>query len=528
MHFERLLANNLRDLDNGELDFTAGPGRLRRWTLLPAGAASSSLLRALALAGLGRRQVASLEGRCAAMLSQHSHQPAQVEVVHIRHTPQERGPASPSRWRLGWRADPGGRLSPLPKSAMRGQDPAVRVGGPELGRSNVGRLLLGYGSNVQPHAGTDCFDILPDQRVKRCARLFDLESRLTDPAAFLERLRHKAKYRAGRARALLERLNADLRNWVRRADGRRRAATLGCQTGWKFVSAADRAPLTVVLDLARHVFDASMRLEVSDPFQQPGVVLMDRPEHWCDADRLTRLFELLDIRFPRFQFVIALAPTSTRRFPTRLLEQSLEVPKPRPRNRPVPPRSLPRTAVLLVDVDGTLPNLALMKLSRDLKSRGHKVRLARGVQSLPRCGTVMASCVFSTPQSARRLAHLRKTYGSALQAGGSGVDLKLRLSPVVEALPPDYSLYPELRDRALGFLTRGCPQRCRFCVVPVKEGAPRQVSDLDTVLQGRRKLILLDDNLLAHPAALELLEEMARRKLQVNFNQTLDLRRLTP
>jgi hypothetical protein len=64
-------------------------------------------------------------------------------------------------------------------------------------------------------------------------------------------------------------------------------------------------------------------------------------------------------------------------------------------------------------------------------------------------------------------------------------------------------------------------------VVPVKEGAPRQVSDFDTLLQGRQKLILLDDNLLAHPAALALLETMAARELAVNFNQTLDVRLLT-
>ncbi len=40
-------------------------------------------------------------------------------------------------------------------------------------------------------------------------------------------------------------------------------------------------------------------------------------------------------------------------------------------------------------------------------------------------------------------------------------------------------------------------------MVPVKEGTPRQVSDLDTLLQERHKLILLDDNLLAHPSAME-------------------------
>ena len=106
--------------------------------------------------------------------------------------------------------------------------------------------------------------------------------------------------------------------------------------------------------------------------------------------------------------------------------------------------------------------------------------------------------------------------------------IRLRLAPDIEALAPDYSLYPELGERALGFLTRGCPRHCPFCVVPVKEGAPRQVSDLDTLLQGRKKLVLLDDNLLAHPSALGLLEEMARRDLAVNFNQTLDVRMLRP
>jgi hypothetical protein len=181
-----------------------------------------------------------------------------------------------------------------------------------------------------------------------------------------------------------------------------------------------------------------------------------------------------------------------------------------------------------VDVDGTLPNLALMKLSRHFKAQGRKVVLARGIYGLPRADAALASCVFSTPASARRIEVLRRTFGAALQMGGSGVDLRLRLAPQIEALPPDYALYPELGDRALGFLTRGCPQRCPFCVVPAKEGGPRQVSDLEALLQGRRKLILLDDNLLAHTSALELLEEMARRDLAVNFNQTLDLRRLTP
>ena len=99
------------------------------------------------------------------------------------------------------------------------------------------------------------------------------------------------------------------------------------------------------------------------------------------------------------------------------------------------------------------------------QAQGRKVALARGVKELPRAGTVLASCVFSTAPSAMRVEILRRCYGATVQVGGSGVDLRLRLAPDIEAMAPDYSLYPEMGDRALGFLTRGCPRRCPFrCV----------------------------------------------------------------
>ena len=97
--------------------------------------------------------------------------------------------------------------------------------------------------------------------------------------------------------------------------------------------------------------------------------------------------------------------------------------------------------------------------------------------------------------------------------------------PDVEELEPDYDLYPELGDRAIGFFTRGCPGKCPFCLVPEKEGKPRQVSDLDGLLQGeRKKLILLDDNILSYPQADRFLKQMADGKIRVNFTQTLDFR----
>ncbi len=527
MHIERLLVSNLRGVGDRELDFTMGPDRLRSWTLLSSDPGSALLLCALALTSLGQRQVRLLDRRSLPRLPKRAGGPAHLEVVQIRHAPRERGAASPIRRHLGWAVEATGEFHPLAKSAMRHHNPLAQVGRPESGQSNFGRLVLGYGRRIGAHAGTDCFDILPDQRLRRCAGLFQGEARLTDPAAFLRRLHHKSKYRAGRARALLVRLSADLRVWMD-VD---LEACLGkhaeFEARWQQIRPADRAALTVYLDIARHVFDASACLDVADPFAQPGIVLLDRPERWCSLRRLGSFFKLLARRFPQLQFMVGLSPSARRRFPVSLRRQGLDLPDRVARRDPAPSRRLRRGTILLVDVDGTLPNLALMKLSRHWKERGRRVVLARGVRSLPRCDEVQSSCVFTGPTSRKRLEVLERTFGNNLQTGGSGVDLQLRLPSAIENLAPDYSLYPELDDRALGFLTRGCPQRCPFCVVPVKEGPPRQVSDLDTLLQGRRKLILLDDNLLAHPAALGFLEEMARRHLAVNFNQTLDLRRLT-
>ena len=182
--------------------------------------------------------------------------------------------------------------------------------------------------------------------------------------------------------------------------------------------------------------------------------------------------------------------------------------------------------MLLIDVDGRLPNLALMKLSTHHKKRGQTVRLEKKDCFLESPDRVYASTVFHTPLSIKRNRRLKRHYGDRLTLGGTGEDISSRLPDAVEAIPPDYTLYPELGDRAIGFITRGCPFDCPFCVVPPKEGHPRQVSDLDTLLEGsrRKKLILLDDNILSHPDADRFLLEMAERNIMVNFTQALDLR----
>ena len=57
-----------------------------------------------------------------------------------------------------------------------------------------------------------------------------------------------------------------------------------------------------------------------------------------------------------------------------------------------------------------------------------------------------------------------------LICGGTGYGSGQNLPDAVEHTLPDYGLYPQFLDTAYGFLTRGCPNRCGFCIVSGKEG----------------------------------------------------------
>jgi hypothetical protein len=99
----------------------------------------------------------------------------------------------------------------------------------------------------------------------------------------------------------------------------------------------------------------------------------------------------------------------------------------------------------------------------------------------------------------------------------------------IEHSYPDYSLYPELtKDKAFGFLTRGCPNNCSFCPVSQKEGlVSHKVADLSEWWNGQKEIILLDANILACRQHLELLEQLAESGAVVDFTQGLDARFIT-
>jgi len=152
--------------------------------------------------------------------------------------------------------------------------------------------------------------------------------------------------------------------------------------------------------------------------------------------------------------------------------------------------------ICLIQVDGKMPNLALMKLASWHKKKGDDV-------------TVID------------ISHLKfdRIYASKVFVGGSGVDLKSELPSEIEAQVPDYELFKT--NFSIGFTSRGCIRDCGFCIVKEKEGMIRE-APFDWI--SHHKVLLLDNNFLASPLWKEKLEYFIRQKLKVCFTQGLDIR----
>lgn len=178
----------------------------------------------------------------------------------------------------------------------------------------------------------------------------------------------------------------------------------------------------------------------------------------------------------------------------------------------------------LIDVDGhNYPNLALMKLSAWHKAQGDEVEWWWGFSEYDR---VYMSKVFDetyTPDIPEPLN------AKEIVKGGTGYGLYNKLPEEIEHVYPDYSLYPELtKDTAYGFLTRGCPRGCHFCIVAGKEGRKSvKVADLSEWWNGQKNIVLMDANILACSQHVELLQQLIDSKAWVDINQGMDCRLLT-
>lgn len=178
----------------------------------------------------------------------------------------------------------------------------------------------------------------------------------------------------------------------------------------------------------------------------------------------------------------------------------------------------------LIDLDKSenFPNLALMKISAFHKKKNDSVEwyqpLFGGEYDI-----VYISKIFSWS-----LEYPYEIRAKKVIKGGIAYGLDNKLPEEVEHLYPDYSLYSFTKNKAYGFLSRGCPRACSFCNVSFQQGKQaRKVADLSEFWQGQKEIILLDPNILAVPEWSNLFQQLIKSKARVEFSQGLDIRLMT-
>lgn len=172
----------------------------------------------------------------------------------------------------------------------------------------------------------------------------------------------------------------------------------------------------------------------------------------------------------------------------------------------------------LHDSDNTgFPNLALMKLSAWHKAQGDSVEWWNPLLPYDK---VYSSKVFTfTPENPYLPENTIK--------GGTGYGILDELPSEIDAMLPDYSIYPKC-DHAIGFLTRGCIRKCPWCIVPKKEGKIRPYRTWQEIKRpDSRDIVFMDNNVLACEWGLKQIEDMGGKNVRVDFNQGLDARLIT-
>lgn len=196
--------------------------------------------------------------------------------------------------------------------------------------------------------------------------------------------------------------------------------------------------------------------------------------------------------------------------------------------------------ICLIDVDSTIPNLALMKISSFFKKNKWKVNLIKlnnsaydhhkrenFILDASKYDKVFISIIFTINKNIVEVINCEEVYFGG--TGYDGFEPNKGLPEEIEHIFPDYKIYPD-NEYSIGYLTRGCIRNCKFCFIPKKEGRLKINCSLKEFYNKKLpKIMLLDNNFLALPKdiCLKLLKELKKTRKKITFKQGLDFRLLT-
>ena len=165
------------------------------------------------------------------------------------------------------------------------------------------------------------------------------------------------------------------------------------------------------------------------------------------------------------------------------------------------------------------PNYALMKISAYHKTQGDEVEWWEPIKT-DTFDRIYSSKIFDFTPNNPYLPPWAIRGGT----GYRDVPIHQTLPPKIDEVFPDYSIYPEC-DYAIGYLTRGCPNHCPWCVVPQKEGGIQPYRTWkQLVRQDTDKLVLMDNNILACEYGISQLEDLIGSGYAIDLNQGMDAR----
>ena len=183
----------------------------------------------------------------------------------------------------------------------------------------------------------------------------------------------------------------------------------------------------------------------------------------------------------------------------------------------------------LIDVDShNFPNLALMKISTYHKDKGDQVSWYDNLVGLvEEYDVVYMSKVFTNLYTQD---YIYPIFAKEVIKGGYGYDNYELPFTDYETQFPDYSIYyeiyPQFRKTAFGYLTRGCPRNCSFCIVSGYEGRKtKQVANINNFYDPNihKEIRLLDANILAHKD-LSVFKQLQDSKAYIHFTGGVDIR----
>jgi len=187
--------------------------------------------------------------------------------------------------------------------------------------------------------------------------------------------------------------------------------------------------------------------------------------------------------------------------------------------------------VLLLQLDGKLPNVALMRIATHHRGDQVTFRFAGNERSIEphfgdRFDRVYASLIFDrTSPLAERL---KTIYPDAI-IGGTGWSKKLRIEHLgITTKIQDYSIYPRFNN-SIGYSQRGCRFKCSHCVVPDVEGDVWEENSIADIWRGGlypRNIHLLDNDFFGQENWRARVEEIISGDFKVCFNQGINARML--